>query len=33
LGKDILAEGFGYESSIGLLRDFKDEFAHKDTIR
>ena len=33
LGKDILAEGFGYESSIGFLRDFEDKFAHTDTIR
>ena len=33
LGNYVFADGFGYESSIGLLRDFEDEFAHRVTIR
>ncbi len=32
-GDYVLAEGFGDESAVGLLRNLKDEFAHRDTIR
>lgn len=30
---DILAKGLSHESAVGILRNFKDEFAHTDTIR
>jgi hypothetical protein len=33
LSNDVFAERFGDESAVTLLRNFKDEFAHTDTIR